>query len=178
MSLIKTGGGITDIRGGFGGVYFHRDRSGLHSCQKPRNIYRRSAAQNKQRNCFSKARAYSKDERVVSYLIYRCLNDLPFLFDAIVTGELVPDGTGTYELAGTLNEKDYHRRKDGAWFIWWDGETVWYITTMLGEGVGLFWYREDPNFEGIYTPEPDTEGYATVALSLRPPPPDYQIPKL
>lgn len=77
MTLIKTGGGVTDIRGGFGGVYFHRDKSGLHSSSKPRTVHRRSAAQKKQRAAFIKARAYSKDERVVSYNIYRALNDLP-----------------------------------------------------------------------------------------------------
>ncbi|GAI71354.1 unnamed protein product [marine sediment metagenome] len=38
MTLCKTGQGITDIRGGTGGVYFTRDRSGLHCAAKPRKI--------------------------------------------------------------------------------------------------------------------------------------------
>ena len=79
MTLVKTGGGITDIRGGFGGVYFHRDKSGLHSCAKPRTVHRRSAAQNVQRNAFIAARALSKDNRVVSYLMYLYMNGLPLL---------------------------------------------------------------------------------------------------
>ena len=76
MALIKTGAGITDIRGGLGGVYFHRDRFGLHSATKPRKIYRRSAAQDAQRKAFTKARAFSTVPRTVSYNIYRALNGL------------------------------------------------------------------------------------------------------
>ncbi|MBA7477988.1 hypothetical protein ES707_13403 [subsurface metagenome] len=74
MSLIKTGGGVTDIRGGFGGVYFTRDKSGLHSSAKPRRVHQITDAQRKQRNAFIQARAYSTDPRVVSY---RALNGLP-----------------------------------------------------------------------------------------------------
>ncbi|MBA7611864.1 hypothetical protein ES703_19095 [subsurface metagenome] len=76
MALIRTGQGITDIRGGFGGVYFHRDKSGLHIAAKPRRVKQRTSAQNKQRNAFSVARAYSKVNRFVSYNIYRALNSL------------------------------------------------------------------------------------------------------
>jgi len=76
MALLKTGGGITDIRRGFGGVYFTRDKTGLHSAAKPRNIHRATAAQRKQRGAFSKARSFSKVNRIVSYNIYRALNNL------------------------------------------------------------------------------------------------------
>ena len=76
MALIKTGGGVTDIRGGFGGVYFTRDKSGLHCSAKPRRVRQRTPDQNKQRNAFSTARAYSKINRIVSYNIYRALNRL------------------------------------------------------------------------------------------------------
>ena len=77
MALVKCGNGITDIRGGCGGVYFTRDRSGLHVSAKPRIIQQRSPAQIKQRNAFISARQFSMDERTVSYNIYRALNDLP-----------------------------------------------------------------------------------------------------
>ncbi len=77
MALIKPGGGITDIRGKLGGVYFHRDKSGLHSSRRPRKIRRQTAAQLKQKSAFRKARAYSTDNRVVSYNIFRALNNLP-----------------------------------------------------------------------------------------------------
>lgn len=76
MALIKTGAGIVDIRGGFGGVYFHRDTSGLHQCRKPRNIQRSSVAQGRQRRAFSKSRAYSSDLRTLSYNIFRCASGL------------------------------------------------------------------------------------------------------
>jgi len=77
MALVKSGPGIVDIRGGFGGVYFHRDRYGLHSSKKPRHIRQATPGQERQRGAFSKARAYSKVNRTVSYNIYRALNDLP-----------------------------------------------------------------------------------------------------
>lgn len=76
MTLIQTGQGITDIRGSLGGVYFHRDDSGLHIASQPRIVRRRSIAQDKQRNAFAAARAYSTDPRFVSYNIYRILNGL------------------------------------------------------------------------------------------------------
>lgn len=60
-----------------GGVYFTRDKSGLHMARKPRNIHRRSSAQDKQRRAFVAARTYSHVPRTVSYNIYRFLNDLP-----------------------------------------------------------------------------------------------------
>ena len=69
--------GIVDIRGGLGGVYFHRDKSGLHSNSMPRKIRRRSTAQDLQRKAFVQARAYSTDPRTVSFNIYRALNGLP-----------------------------------------------------------------------------------------------------
>lgn len=37
MALVKTGQGITDIRGQLGGVYFSRDKTGLHERAMPRN---------------------------------------------------------------------------------------------------------------------------------------------
>lgn len=76
MALCKTGQGIVDIRGSVGGVYFSRDKSGLHCAANPRTVHQRSDAQNKQRAAFTQARAYSKDERTVSYNIYRALNGL------------------------------------------------------------------------------------------------------
>jgi len=76
MALAKTGPEIVDIKGGLGGVYFHRDRFGLHCCSKPRNIQRRTPAQDAQRSAFSQARSFSTDNRSVSYNIYRVLNGL------------------------------------------------------------------------------------------------------
>ena len=79
MAIVRVGTGIIDIKGSVGGVYFSRDKSGLHCSAHPRKISRRSAAQATQRNAFIKARAFSKDPRVVSFNIYRALNNLPLL---------------------------------------------------------------------------------------------------
>ncbi|MBA7649711.1 hypothetical protein ES703_57509 [subsurface metagenome] len=88
MTLVRTGQGVTDIRGGTGGVYFTRDKSGLHQSAKPRSLRRETQAQAKQRGAFIKARAYCLAvvggvypigwrEKCVSYNIYRALNFLP-----------------------------------------------------------------------------------------------------
>ncbi len=71
MALIQTGDGVTDIRGGFGGVYFSRDKSGLHMQAKPRHVYQRTPHQDRKRKAFSQARAFSKDNRTVGYNILR-----------------------------------------------------------------------------------------------------------
>lgn len=76
MALVKPGQGIIDIRGGIGGTYFTRDKSGLHQSAMPRRIRQKSSAQLSQRNAFRLARAFSTDPRVVSYNIYRALNGL------------------------------------------------------------------------------------------------------
>lgn len=178
MSLIRTGQGITDIRGGTGGVYFTRDKSGLHQSAKPRNIHRRSSAQNKQRNCFSKARTYSTDNRTVSYLIYLCLNDLPFLFDAIVTGTPVPDCRGTYVLVGKYDGADYYRRPDEAWLIFYKSAfNKWYIANDLEAPTGAMWLG-NTTLEGVYEGLKPEYGQAVVTLQVQPPPADYQIPNL
>lgn len=77
MALVTTGNGITDIRGGLGGVYFHRDRSGLHCCSKPRTVHRRSSLQDSRRRAFARARTFSHVNRTVSYNIYRAMLNLP-----------------------------------------------------------------------------------------------------
>lgn len=178
MTLIKTGSGITDIRGPVGGVYFTRDKSGLHCTAKPRRVHQRTTAQDKQRNAFIKARTVTKDPRWVSYFIYLALNDIPFPYDAIVTGDPDPDCKGTYEVAGTYNEKDYYKRKDSTYFLWyfphWDW---WIISTILGDRVVGYW-RNELTFEGEYIRKEGFDGAPFVKLQLRPPPADYQIPKL
>lgn len=77
MALIKTGGGVTDIRGGFGGVYFSRDKSGLHCLAKPRRVHQRTEHQDRKRKAFSRARAYSTNNRSVSWNILRAYWGLP-----------------------------------------------------------------------------------------------------
>lgn len=77
MALIRTGQGITDIRGSISGCYFHRDKFGLHSSSHPRVVYKRTDAQARQRSAFSTARSFSQLNRVVSYNIYLALNSLP-----------------------------------------------------------------------------------------------------
>lgn len=178
MTLIKTGGGVTDIRGPYGGTYFTRDRSGLHLTAKPRRVKQLSPAQSKQRNAFIKARTYTQDPRWVSYYIYKALNNLPFIFDAIVTGEVEPDCTGKYTLAGTHNDKDYYSLNN-IWVIWWNSEhNFWSIENIqLFPPIG-YWRRDAGIISGPYLPIDTYTGTAKVKLQLRPPPVDYYISTL
>lgn len=178
MTLIKTGGGVTDIRGGLGGTYFTRDASGLHQSAKPRRVKQLTAGQNKQRNAFIKARTYTQDPRWVSYYIYKALNNLPFIFDAIVTGEVEPDCTGKYTLAGTHNGKNYYSLNDD-WLLRWNStNNFWAIETIVLLPAGGFWKHESGNINGTYLPQNEYTGIAKVRLQLQPPPVDYYIPKL
>ncbi len=189
MTLVRTGQGVTDIRGSLGGVYFTRDKFGLHCSAKPRRVDQGTPAQQKQRAAFIKARTFCRNElfadkpknwlnRCTSYNIYRALNDLYIGFLTIVTGELDPNSTGTYELAGTHKNKDYYKREDSVFFIWWNGYDSWLITKILGVPVGVLWQRLAPDISGIYIPKGGASGIATVTLSSTEPPVDYQIPKL
>jgi hypothetical protein len=87
MTLVKTGSGISDIRGSVSGSYFSRDKSGLHMSRHPRSIRRRSALQDKRRKAFIAARQFCRVDpnndgtksflnRCVSLNIYRIYNGL------------------------------------------------------------------------------------------------------
>lgn len=71
MALIRVGNGVTDIRGSFGGVYFTRDKFGLHCLPKPRRVHQRTEHQDRKRKAFSKARAFSTNNHEVGYNILR-----------------------------------------------------------------------------------------------------------
>ncbi len=77
MALIRLGNGITDIRGGLGGVYFSRDKYGLHCLAKPRRVHQRTEHQDRKRKAFTLARSFSHDNRTVSYNIFRAYIGLP-----------------------------------------------------------------------------------------------------
>lgn len=178
MALIKPGQGITDISGSMAGNVFARDSSGLHVRSKPRHVNSPTPAQRKQRNAFSKAKQYSKDNRTVSYLIYRALNNLPFIFDAIVTGDPDPDCTGLYTLAGQYWGVDYYERTDSAYAIWyWEFKNLWLITEGVDIPTTPMWSHWQ-TIEGIYDPAMHTYGHPIVQLKVQPPPSDYQPPGL
>ena len=178
MALIRTGQGITDIRGGLGGVYFSRDKSGLHILPKPRRVSQRTTAQNKQRNAFTKARSFSTNNRVVSYNIYRALTGLPFLFDITATGNPTPDCTGIYILGGEEFGANWYHRADNAFFLWAKvPPSIWAISTVRGVYGANYWYTT----EGLlskYNPYGGAVGIVTISQELRPPPVDYTISKL
>lgn len=178
MSLVKCGGGITDIRGTFAGQHFKRDKSGLHCCRMQRRVHQRTPAQATQRNAFIKARTYTQDPRWVSYYIYLALNNIPYTFNTTVSGSPTPNCTGIYTLGGQFNGKDYYRRADSTWFIWWAG-IFWVISAEVGVAGAAYW-RGVPfaDMYGLYYALGTATGNVTVTLPLAPPPADYEIPKL
>ncbi|MBA7611623.1 hypothetical protein ES703_18851 [subsurface metagenome] len=189
MTLVKTGGGVTDIRGPEGGVYFTRDKSGLHCSSKPRRVHQITDAQRKQRNAFIKARAAclataptvipkNQLNRWVSYYIYLALNNIPFTFDITATGTPVPDCTGIYIKVGEIFGQNYYSRTDGAYFIWCKvPPDLWVLSVLLGIYGEAFWATLT-GFTSYYYPYNEATGSVRISLELQPPPPDYQIPKL
>lgn len=55
-----------------------------------------------------------------------------------------------------------YRRGDGAYFIWWDGDTNWYLSPALDDDSGPVWFRNDPDIEGEYLWGIGATGNATV----------------
>ena len=178
MALIKTGQGIIDIRGSMGGVTFARDKTGLHIRSKPRRVHQRTSAQNVQRNTFTKIRAYTRDNRWVSYYIYRLLNNLPLIFELTATGNPVPNCKGIYLLGGVEFEQNWYHRADNTWFLWNKVPNyVWYISTVRGVGGTHYWYTTN-GLISTYNAYGEAEGDVKISLELQPPPIDYSIPKL
>jgi len=79
-----------------------------------------------------------------------------------VTGDLIPDATGTYEDGGERDgQRYYHRNSD--WYIWWDeGNVEWNISTALGVEGASWWDRDNRDIEGNYEEKGTAEGTATV----------------
>ncbi len=77
-------------------------------------------------------------------------------------GPLSPDATCNYVQTGEYNGKDYARRLDGAYFIWWNGIDGWVISAELGNPAPHGWHRFYPDIEGLYVAVPPASGDATV----------------
>lgn len=78
---------------------------------------------------------------------------------------MVPDATCDYAFTGVINGKDYFRRLDGSYFIWWSvGDTAWIISAVLDVKGASWWERVDPDIVGAYTNAGTATGVATVQL--------------
>lgn len=80
-----------------------------------------------------------------------------------VTGTMIPDIKGTYEVAGQRNNKPYYELSGNGWFIWWNGIDRWYITIEPGELGDGWWSHQGPDIEGLYFNGGTAIGNATVA---------------
>lgn len=82
-------------------------------------------------------------------------------------GTLSPDAAGDYSTRGWHGSKAYSQRKaDDAYSLWWDGIDSWIISAVLGTKGTDYWSREDPNIIGVYTPNGEATGDATVAKTI------------
>lgn len=79
-----------------------------------------------------------------------------------ITGPLDPNATCTYHKGGTLNNKTWYVRTDGAWFLWWSTLERWFISETLGVEAGPRWVRNTPDVYGGYISIAPASGLATV----------------
>lgn len=84
-----------------------------------------------------------------------------------ITGNPSLDCTCTYFRCGDLNGKPCYSQEDGSWFLWWNADTRWVISTALGLPLGRWGYRQDPNVLGAYTHFPHTSGDAVAAAGYK-----------
>jgi len=75
---------------------------------------------------------------------------------------MTPDCKGTYEDAGEYNGKRSYQLVGNGWFIWWDPEGNWAISTERGNVGANFWVLFDPEIAGTYSAGGDAEGDAIV----------------
>lgn len=74
-----------------------------------------------------------------------------------------PDATCNYVQAGEYNGRDYARRLDGAYFLWYHLSGNWHITNILGDMGDSWWTRFFDTPLGNYTAQGEATGEATVA---------------
>ena len=76
---------------------------------------------------------------------------------------MTPDATCNYIQAGEYGGRDYARRLDGAYFIWWHVTGNWIISTEPGILAPGHWFKLGPAIEGVYEPDGTYLGIPTAA---------------
>jgi len=82
--------------------------------------------------------------------------------DCYVYGDMSPECTGEYHIAGTFNGKAYYSRVDSARYIVWDGVDSWYISTTISIPTVQYWKLTAPSHIGIYAPVGTATGNTIV----------------
>ena len=86
-----------------------------------------------------------------------------------VSGTLTPDATCQYDLAGSINGKDYFARRTGTYYLWWDSaQTEWIINVSPGTPTTDYWKGNPGDPPGNYSPQGTYTGSATVCLGEHP----------
>lgn len=81
-----------------------------------------------------------------------------------VTGTLSPDITdGNFVYSGSLNGKAFFKKASG-YYLWWDGDTKWILSEVLGDLGAGHWYLATAAIAGVYTAVSTNTGAATVVL--------------
>jgi len=79
-----------------------------------------------------------------------------------VSGVLDPDLTCNYQINGAFNGKAYFKRIVPGAFLWWDGNTKWTVSVLLGVQGAAYWEIEQASPVGVYTIGGTATGELTV----------------
>ena len=83
--------------------------------------------------------------------------------DYIVTGDGSPSPNGNYFNTGIYNGRNYYKRTDNAFFIWYNIDIeIWYISDILGEASSFGTWLGSNMILGIYDPEEASNGNPIV----------------
>jgi hypothetical protein len=80
-----------------------------------------------------------------------------------LAGTLSPDSTGEYDLKGAFNGQAYYKNKTKTYYMWWDANTTWYISVVLGTLGTAYWQRANASPVGTFTHEGTATGDGTLS---------------
>lgn len=80
-----------------------------------------------------------------------------------LSGTIVPDATGTYDITGYYNDKTYLKLSGGSYYCWWNGTDKWIISAVLGTVGAGYWSRTSATMTGTYTHQGTATGDPDLA---------------
>ncbi len=83
--------------------------------------------------------------------------------DYILSGILDPNPTGAYVCNGQYNGANYYELIEGGWFIWWNNDTKWILSEVLGTVGSRGWERTDADVLGDFVAYGTASGDAAFA---------------
>lgn len=87
---------------------------------------------------------------------------LDTIADCFIYGDLSPNPTSAFHIAGTYNGKTYFSNLTGTWYIIWDGIDSWYINNKIKPDLTDGWKLTAASHIGIYSPHGTMTGNAII----------------